>query len=109
MELWQAVQWDKELKLEKVHFEMDAKVVADAVNKDNGAIDWRPHHTILDIKNLFIVFTSLKLSYVPKERNKVADILYKLARTDGITNSWICDSIQAISHQLPIDSSFVLA
>ncbi|XP_026384915.1 aspartyl protease family protein 2-like [Papaver somniferum] len=54
--LWQAVRWEKEQKLEKVHFEMDAKFVVDAVNKNNGAIDWRLHNIVLDIKHLFSVY-----------------------------------------------------
>ncbi|XP_026417229.1 uncharacterized protein LOC113312708 [Papaver somniferum] len=53
MGLWEAVQWVKELRMEKVHFKMDAKVIVDAVNKDNGSIDRSLHHFVLDIREFY--------------------------------------------------------
>ncbi|XP_026410746.1 uncharacterized protein LOC113305970 [Papaver somniferum] len=102
-----AVQWAKELKLERVHFEMDAKVVADAVDNDNSAIDWRLHHIVQDIKNLFSTFSSWKLSYVPKERSKVADMLAKMSRTNIISLSWGCSPPPVISNQVAVDCSHI--
>ncbi|XP_026435027.1 uncharacterized protein LOC113332698 [Papaver somniferum] len=68
MGLWSSVQWAKDLKLERVHFEMDAKVVVDAVNNDNSAMDWRLLNIILDIKNLFqILVLGNSLMFLKRE------------------------------------------
>ncbi|XP_026420131.1 uncharacterized protein LOC113316123 [Papaver somniferum] len=83
MWLWEVVNCAKTPRIEKVYFELDAKVVVDAVNNTNSSIDWRLHNIIKDIKLLLKSFTSWKCSYIPKEGNKVVDILSKLARVDS--------------------------
>ncbi|XP_026396344.1 uncharacterized protein LOC113290979 [Papaver somniferum] len=62
--LWKAVEWDKEQKLYRVIFELEAK-------------------------------------------NKVADILSKLAKVDGVTNSWGINPPEVIKHQLDEDAKNV--
>lgn len=97
----------KEQNLVKVVFELDAKLVVDAVNKTQGAVDWRLRNLIKDIKQYFISFNSWKLSYIPKERNTVADVLSKLARVDGVTHTWGLVSPEEIRHQLAEDAKNV--
>lgn len=53
---WKVMQWAKDLQIDRVFFEIDAKVIAHAINNDNSAIDWRLHHTVQEIKNLFSVY-----------------------------------------------------
>ncbi|XP_026452769.1 uncharacterized protein LOC113353346 [Papaver somniferum] len=108
MGFWNAVQWAKDLNLERVHFEMDAKLVVDAVNTDNSAIDWRLLNTVLDIKSFFLSFSSWKLSYVPKERNKVADLLANPARKDRISFIWNNSPLPGIVDQVVVECSHVL-
>ncbi|XP_026459528.1 uncharacterized protein LOC113360209 [Papaver somniferum] len=55
--LWEAVNWAKNLKLERVHFELDAKIVVEAVN-NNASIDWQLLNMIKDIQVLFCSFNS---------------------------------------------------
>lgn len=54
-EPWEAMQWAIENNLEIVAFEMDAKLVVDAVQSESLNIDWRIHNLILDIKNLLSI------------------------------------------------------
>ncbi|XP_026416236.1 uncharacterized protein LOC113311639 [Papaver somniferum] len=54
--LWEDVKWVKELELQEVYFELDSKLVVDAVNKEDYNINWRFHNLIKDIKNLFQFF-----------------------------------------------------
>ncbi|XP_026420121.1 uncharacterized protein LOC113316113 [Papaver somniferum] len=105
--LWEAVQWAKEMKLERVEFELDSKLVADAVNNESFSIDWRIHNMILDIKILFKVFTLWSCSDVPKEKNKVVDILSKLARVERLSSVWLTFPPSNIDAQLQEDTSFV--
>lgn len=76
------MQRARKLEMENVHFELDSKVVADAVNCESFS-KWRIYNLILEIKSILRVFTSWQCFYVPKERNKVADILSKFARVEG--------------------------
>lgn len=68
----------REKNMQKVEFELDSKITSDAVNKDSLNIDWRPSNSILEKKSLFRVFSSWHCNYVPKEKNKVADIYVNL-------------------------------
>lgn len=65
--LWEAVQWAKEKDLENVVFELDSKLLVEAVNKNVSIIDWRLHNLILEIKELFKIFSSWQCCYVPKD------------------------------------------
>ncbi|XP_026404968.1 uncharacterized protein LOC113300021 [Papaver somniferum] len=87
--LWEAMKWAMEKNLKKVIFELDTKLVVDAMLGDALNIDWRLHNLILDIKNVLKLHISWQCSYVPKEKNKVADSLSKLARTQLISGVWI--------------------
>ncbi|XP_026411000.1 uncharacterized protein LOC113306256 [Papaver somniferum] len=89
--LWEACRWAKELNLEKVVFELDSKLVADAVVKTSFNVDCRIYNLVLDIRSLFSMFTSWKCLCVPKEKNKVADILSKSARVDRLCGVWLLD------------------
>ncbi|XP_026399037.1 uncharacterized protein LOC113294878 [Papaver somniferum] len=50
--LWEALQWVEDMKLDKVIFELDSQLVADAVNRENFNSDWRIYNLILDIKSM---------------------------------------------------------
>ncbi|XP_026449961.1 uncharacterized protein LOC113350100 [Papaver somniferum] len=88
--LWEAVQWSKEQNLSKVIFELDAKLVVDAVYKDQEIIDWRMKNLINDIK-----------------QNRVADILSKLSRVNGVTKTWGLEPPDVILSQLDEDAKNV--
>ncbi|XP_026410452.1 uncharacterized protein LOC113305650 [Papaver somniferum] len=64
--LWEAVKWAIDLKMEKVLFELDCKVVVDVVNKEDFSIDWRCVNLIKDIKLFFKNNRFWKCSYVQK-------------------------------------------
>ncbi|XP_026451498.1 uncharacterized protein LOC113351779 [Papaver somniferum] len=55
--LWEAVKWAKEMNLREVHFELDSKMVVDAVKNNTYNIDWRLHNLIRDIKTFFQAFS----------------------------------------------------
>ncbi|XP_026458520.1 uncharacterized protein LOC113359037 [Papaver somniferum] len=52
--LWEAVKWTKELNLKEVFFELDSKLVVDAVTKEECNLDWRLHNLVKDIKTFFM-------------------------------------------------------
>ncbi|XP_026415802.1 uncharacterized protein LOC113311168 [Papaver somniferum] len=93
--------------LEKVHFHLDALRVVEAVN-NNASIDWQLLNMIKDIQIPFRSFSSWKCSYVPKEGNKVADILSRLARENALTDSWSDSSPVEIRGQLCEDQTHIL-
>ncbi|XP_026441706.1 uncharacterized protein LOC113340867 [Papaver somniferum] len=87
--LWEALLWAEDMKLDKVIFELDSQLVADAVNRENFNTDWRIYNVILDIKSMLKNKIFWKCNYVPKEKNKVADILANLARVSLLSSVWI--------------------
>ncbi|XP_026436037.1 uncharacterized protein LOC113333886 [Papaver somniferum] len=105
--LWKAMQWALEKKLEKVIFKLDTKLVVDIVLGYSLNIDWRLHNLILDIKNLLSIHPSWQGFYVPKEKNKVADSLSKLARTQFISYVWLLAPPDEIINQLREDANNV--
>ncbi|XP_026459270.1 uncharacterized protein LOC113359923 [Papaver somniferum] len=107
--LWEAMNWAAEKELEKVVFELDAKLVVDAVQGVSLNIDWRLHNLILDIKNLLSSHLFWQCSYVPKEKNKVADSLSKLARTQRMSGVWLLDPPEEILYQLQEETNHVNA
>ncbi|XP_026459730.1 uncharacterized protein LOC113360437 [Papaver somniferum] len=107
--LWEAMQWALEKNLEKVIFELDAKLVVDAVLGVSINIDWRLHNLILEIKSLLSSHSFWKCCYVPKEKNKIADTLSKLARTQCISSVWIIAPPVEIMDQLNKDAHNVTA
>ncbi|XP_026438085.1 uncharacterized protein LOC113336652 [Papaver somniferum] len=107
--LWEAMQWAVEKNLEKVIFELEAKLVVDAVLGVTMNVDWRLHDLTLDIKNLLSSHSFWQCCYVPKEKNKVAYSLSKLARTQGISDVWIIAPPVEIIDQLNKDAHNVTA
>ncbi|XP_026398859.1 uncharacterized protein LOC113294695 [Papaver somniferum] len=105
--LWEAVKWVKDLQLENVQFDLDAKVVVEAVNKDNNYVDWILLNYIKNIKSFFSSYSSWKCYYIPKERNKVVDILSKLSRKEELSMSWTESTPVVIRSQLLLDSTHV--
>ncbi|XP_026443352.1 uncharacterized protein LOC113343344 [Papaver somniferum] len=85
--LWEAVKWPKEMNLRKVHIELDSKLVVEAVNNDSYNIDGRLHNLIRDIRISFHEFSSWNCYYVQKEKNKIADVLSKLAIVDKLNKA----------------------
>ncbi|XP_026438987.1 uncharacterized protein LOC113337540 [Papaver somniferum] len=107
MGLWEAVKLAQSLNMKKVHFELDAKTVVEAVN-NNVSIDWQLLNFVKDIQSFFSSFSFWKCSYIPKESNKVADILSKLARENDLSIAWSSYSPLEIRAQLALEKSLVL-
>ncbi|XP_026430942.1 uncharacterized protein LOC113328065 [Papaver somniferum] len=107
MGLWEAVNLAERLKLEKVYFQLDAKVVVEAVN-NNTSIDWQLLNLVKDIQSFFGRFLFWKCSYISKEGNKVADTLSKLARDNALSVAWSGFSPVEIRSQLSRDKTYVL-
>lgn len=70
----EAVQWAKDVRMDRMEFELDSKLVMDDVTKDNININWRLRNLILYIKALFNAFDLWHRRYVPKEK-KITIIL----------------------------------
>ncbi|XP_026400672.1 uncharacterized protein LOC113296584 [Papaver somniferum] len=105
--LWEALLWAEDMKLDKVIFELDSQLVADAVNRENFNTDWRIYDVILDIKSMLKNKVFWKCNYVPKERNKIADILANLARISFLSSVWILFIADEIATQLQKDAQHV--
>ncbi|XP_026428428.1 uncharacterized protein LOC113324327 [Papaver somniferum] len=105
--LWEVAQWAKEKELENVVFELDSKLVVEAVNKNVFNIDWRLRNLILDIKELFNFFSSWKCCYVPKEKNKIADKLSKLARVERLSSVWLLEPPNEIATKVQQEADYV--
>ncbi|XP_026409000.1 uncharacterized protein LOC113304154 [Papaver somniferum] len=105
--LWEAVKWAEEMQLVNVQFEMDSQIVADAVNKNSTTVDWKIRNLLLDIKSVFSNYSSWKCSYVPKEKNKVADILAKYARVSRVSSVWLLSIPEIIHNQIQEDANIV--
>ncbi|XP_026459790.1 uncharacterized protein LOC113360498 [Papaver somniferum] len=107
LRLWEDVKWATELKLDNVLFELDCKVIVDVVNKEVSYIDWRLSNLIKDIKLYFSSNSSWNCSYVPKECNRAADALSRLARTDNLSEVWFKNAPPVITSILQEDARYV--
>ncbi|XP_026441449.1 uncharacterized protein LOC113340530 [Papaver somniferum] len=105
--LWEAVKWAEKMQLVKVYFELDSQIAADAVNKDSMNVDLRIQNLLLDIKSIFSRNISWRCNYVPKEKNKIVDILSKFARVSYISSVWLTSIPESILYQLQEDAEFV--
>ncbi|XP_026396180.1 uncharacterized protein LOC113290805 [Papaver somniferum] len=107
--LREAIQWAEDMRLDKVVFEMDSQLVADAINKEDFNADWRIRFLILDIKRILKNNVSWECIYVPKEQNKVAERLEKLARVSCLSSVWILSIPDDILFQLNEDANHVIS
>ncbi|XP_026419925.1 uncharacterized protein LOC113315898 [Papaver somniferum] len=105
--LWEATKWAKERNMQQAVFEMDSKIVVDAVNNKSFNIDWRLRNLILDIKVFFSRFKSWHYVHVHKECNKVADSLSKLARIECVSGVWLLKPPQEISAKVQEEANIV--
>jgi ribonuclease HI len=83
-----AVKTCKVLGYKWVHFEGDAKVVVDAVNRE-GVDRSRLGHLVADIKAKLRNFDYWKFTFVQRNGNKVAHMLARHAVQQGQNKVWV--------------------
>ncbi|XP_026428545.1 uncharacterized protein LOC113324441 [Papaver somniferum] len=78
--LLQAMEWDEELKLQHINFELDAQVIAEAVHKDHHLAAWENHSTILVIKEKLCNNPLWSCKFINRNCYKPADLLARHAK-----------------------------
>jgi ribonuclease HI len=82
-----AIQMCIVLGMQQVQFEVDARVVVDAVNRGESSENhWG--HLVADILIGLQDILQWKMRYVPREVNRGAHVLAKMATATGTNNEW---------------------
>ncbi|XP_026452704.1 uncharacterized protein LOC113353261 [Papaver somniferum] len=72
MAVLEALQWAKELHLNKVHIESDARLVIQSLVEDNLLIQWENRSTLKAIEHLSLSFSGCHFSFTNRNNNNVA-------------------------------------
>lgn len=73
MEVHEALSWDKEKQLSRIHIEADAKLVIQSITGSTLLIHWENKNLIKEIKHLVSSFSYCNFSFVNRDDNQVAD------------------------------------
>ncbi|XP_072079573.1 uncharacterized protein [Arachis hypogaea] len=84
------------LQFDKSIIETDCQALAQAL-KSKGSIG-EIDAIIRDIQNLITEISQIRITWVPREGNKLAHTVAKLADGDGLNRSWTCDPPQQLKN-----------
>jgi ribonuclease HI len=102
-----AFQFCRELGIQQVHFEGDAKGVVDAIRSEAVDRGWMGH-VIEDIKQELRDFENTLISFVKRDGNRVAHVLARSAVKEGLNKTWLSMPPECITDVLMLVYVFMI-